>query len=200
MRKILHCWALFALLTGMVRAESTNLADLPSSREGRVYRLTPNDVIQVKVYQEDDLETRGRVAQDGSLTLPLVGVVKIGGKSVEQAAAMIRELYGTDYLVNPQVSVIILEYAKRNFTVLGQVQKPGSYEIPNEQSVDLLRAIAIAGGYTRIGNPSKITVQRKVGDETKIFKLDAEAMAKEKNAKPFEILPEDTVTVGEKFI
>ena len=199
MRKILLCWGLLALMTGMVRAESTN-PPVALPKEGRVYLLSPNDVIQVKVYQEDDLETRGRVAQDGSLTLPLVGVVKIGGQSVEQAAAMIQGLYGKDYLVNPQVSVIILEYSKRNFTVLGQVQKPGSYEIPNEQAIDLLRAIAMAGGYTRIGNPSKITVQRKVGDATRIFKLDAESMAKDKNAKPFEILPEDTVTVGEKFI
>ena len=199
MRKILLCWGLLALMTGMVRAESTN-PPVALPKEGRVYLLSPNDVIQVKVYQEDDLETRGRVAQDGSLTLPLVGVVKIGGQSVEQAAAMIQGLYGKDYLVNPQVSVIILEYSKRNFTVLGQVQKPGSYEIPNEQAIDLLRAIAMAGGYTRIGNPSKITVQRKVGDATRIFKLDAESMAKDKNAKPFEIRPEDTVTVGEKFI
>lgn len=200
MRKIFHFLALLSLIAGTLRAETTNAIIAPASKAGRVYLLSPNDVIQVKVYQEDDLETRGRVAQDGSMTLPLVGVVKIGGKSVEQASAMIQELYGKDYLVNPQVSVIILEYSKRNFTVLGQVQKPGSYEIPNEQSIDLLRAIAMAGGYTRIGNPSKITVQRKVGDETKIFKLDAESMAKDKNAKPFEILPEDTVTVGEKFI
>lgn len=187
-------------MTGWMGAEPTNSPKASVSKEGRVYLLSPNDVIQVKIYQEDDLETRGRVAQDGSLTLPLVGVIKIGGKSVEQAHTMIEDLYRKDYLVNPQVSVIILEYSKRSFTVLGQVQKPGAYEIPNEQSIDLLRAIAMAGGYTRIGNPSKITLQRKVDGETKIFKLDAEAMAKEKNAKPFEILPEDTVTVGEKFI
>lgn len=198
MRKILRGLVILTLMAGSIRAELTNAVSAPSG--GRVYLLSPNDVIQVKVYQEDDLETKGRVAQDGSLTLPLVGVVTVGGKSVEQAAQMIQERYGRDYLVNPQVGVTILEYSKRNFTVLGQVQKPGSYEIPNEQAIDLLRAIAMAGGYTRIGNPAKITVQRKVGGETKIFKLDAEAMAKEKNAKPFEVLPEDTVTVGEKFI
>ena len=198
MRKILRGLVILTLMAGSIRAELTNAVSAPSG--GRVYLLSPNDVIQVKVYQEDDLETKGRVAQDGSLTLPLVGVVTVGGKSVEQAAQMIQERYRRDYLVNPQVGVTILEYSKRNFTVLGQVQKPGSYEIPNEQAIDLLRAIAMAGGYTRIGNPAKITVQRKVGGETKIFKLDAEAMAKEKNAKPFEVLPEDTVTVGEKFI
>jgi polysaccharide export outer membrane protein len=201
MKTVFQWIALMIFATGILHAQ-TNVAVVTNavSNKNKVYVLTPNDVIDVKVYQEDDLETRGRVAKDGTLTLPLVGVVKVGGKTVEQASLYIQQLYGKDFLVNPQVGVTILEYAKRNFSVLGQVQRPGSYEIPIEESIDLIRAIAMAGGYTRIGNPSKITVQRKVGDETKIFKLDAEAMAKDKNAKPFEILPEDTVTVGEKFI
>jgi len=199
MREIIHWLAVLALIAGTAQAELA-ITNAPVSRDTKVYLLGPNDIIQMKVYQEDDLDTTRRIAKDGTVTVPLVGVVKVGGKSVEQAAAMLQELYAKDYLVNPQVGIIILEYSKHNFTVLGQVQKPGSYEMPNEQSIDLLRAIAMAGGYTRIGAPSRITVQRKVGDEVKIFKLDAEAMAKEKNAKPFEVLPEDTVTVGEKFI
>lgn len=177
-------------------AQSTNTS---SSDSAKVYLLYPNDVIQIHVYQEDDLDTKGRIAQDGTLTLPLIGVVKVGGKSVEQAASMIQEFYKKDYLVNPQVGVTIVEYAKRNFNILGQVQRPGTYELPNEQSIDLLRAISMGGGFTRIGNGSKVTVQRKVGDQTKILKLDADAMAKDKNATPFEVLPEDTITVGEKL-
>ena len=201
MQKILQGLLVAMLWVNFSYGDSPRSTNAAVVKEDRVYLLSPNDVIEVKVYQEDDLATKGRVAKDGTLTLPLVGVVKVGGKSVEAAAAFIRELYGKDYLVNPQVGVTILEYAKRNFTVLGQVQRPGSYEIPNEQSIDLLRAIAMAGGYTRIGKSSNITVQRKVGQETKIFNnLDAGAMAKDKNAKPFEILPEDVVTVGEKFL
>ncbi len=199
MRKILYgLWVVMWLVNFSYgqSPRSTNAV----VREERVYLLSPNDVIEVKVYQEEDLVTKGRVAKDGTLTLPLVGVVKVGGKSVGQAAAFIQDLYGKDYLVHPQVGVTILDYAKRNFTVLGQVQRPGSYEIPNEQSIDLLRAIGIAGGYTRIGNPSNIIVQREVNGKKDIFKLDAKAMANDKKAKPFEILPEDTVTVGEKFL
>jgi polysaccharide export outer membrane protein len=97
------------------------------------------------------------------------------------------------------VTLSVAEYAKRRFVVLGQVQRPGPYELPGDKPTSLLQAIAIAGGYTRIGSPRKVTVQRLVDGDQRIFKLDAEAMAKESNARMFEILPEDTITVGEKL-
>jgi len=166
----------------------------------RLYVLKPNDVVMVKVYQEEDLTIEARVARDGSITLPLLGTVYIGSNTVEKAISLIRDGLAKDYLVNPQVTLSIVEYAKRRFTVLGQVNRPGTYEMPGDDQLNLLQAIAMAGGYTRIGAPKKITVQRVVGDETKIFKRNAESMAKDKGEKPFEIQPEDTITVGEKWI
>lgn len=166
----------------------------------RLYVLKPNDVVMVKVYQEEDLTIQARVARDGTITLPLLGTVSIGSNTVEKAIDLIRDGLAKDYLVNPQVTLSIVEYAKRRFTVLGQVNRPGTYEMPGDDQLNLLQAIAMAGGYTRIGAPKKIIVQRVVGDETKIFHKNAESMAKDKGEKPFEILPEDTITVGEKWI
>src|SRR5262245_52678572 len=108
----------------------------------RLYVLKPNDVVMVKVYQEEDLTTQARVARDGSITLPLLGTVYIGSNSVEQAIGLIRDGLAKDYLVNPQVSLSIVEYAKRRFTVLGQVNRPGTYEMPSDDQVNLLQAIA----------------------------------------------------------
>ena len=65
---------------------------------------------------------------------------------------------------------------------------------------ETLQAIAMAGGYTRLGAPWKVTVQRTVDGQQKIFKLDADAMARDKDGKPFQILPEDTITVGQRRI
>jgi protein involved in polysaccharide export with SLBB domain len=132
--------------------------------------------------------------------LPLIGSVKVVGNTVGSATASIRELLVKDFLVNPQVTVTVTEFAKRRFTVLGQVQHSGTYDMPPDDAVSLLQAIATAGGYTRIGNASKITVQRTVGSEKKVFKLDADAMAKNKSEKNFEILPDDVVIVGEKWL
>ena len=175
-------------------------AGVAAQAPSRLHILRADDVVLVKVYQEEDLTTQARVAQDGSITLPLLGAVRIGSNTVEHAVGLITQKLGQDYLVNPQVSLSIVEYGKRRFTVLGQVARPGTYEMTSDEPLNLLQAIASAGGYTRIGNPRKIIVERLAGDEKKIFKLDAESMAEDKKSKPFIVLPDDTVSVGEKWI
>ena len=87
---------------------------------------------------------------------------------------------------------------KRCFTVLGQVQRPGTYDMPTDESVSLLQAIALAGDYTRLGNPHGITVERMVDKANTRMKLDAAAMAAGKNQRPFVIQPGDVIVVGEK--
>lgn len=164
------------------------------------YILRPGDVVQVKVYQEEDLTSLSRIGKDGTITMPLLGSVKVVGQAVGKATVIIRDLLEKDYLVNPQVTLNVAEFAKRRFTVLGQVQRPGTYDMPADDSVSLLQAIATAGGYTRIGNARKITVQRTSWSGNEVIRLDAEAMARNKNEKPFEILPDDVIVVGEKWI
>ena len=163
------------------------------------YVLVANDIVLVKVYQEDDLDAKVRISKDGSIVLPLLGSVTVGGKTREKAAHLIKELLAEKYLVNPQVSLDIAEYAKRRFTVLGQVQRPGTFEMPGDESVNLLQAISMAGGYTRLGAGNRVTIQRGQGLEKKSFKLDADAMAKDKAVTVFEIQADDTITIGEKI-
>ena len=163
------------------------------------YVLSANDMVKVKVFQEDDLESTLRVSKDGTATFPLIGVVKIGGKSPQDAAKLIRDLLAKDYLVNPQVNLTVIEYAKRRFVVLGQVQKPGAYDMPDRDSMRLLQAIGMAGGYTRIADPGKITLKRTHGGKEEIFKLNAKSMAKGDSKAEFEVLPGDVITVGESI-
>jgi polysaccharide export outer membrane protein len=161
------------------------------------YRLSPNDLLRVKVFQEDDLTTELRLGKDGSATFPLLGVVNLGGKTVDEAAASLRDALGKDYLVNPQVTLTVVEYAKRRFTVLGQVQKPGSYEFPSEENVTLLQAIAMAGGFTRLAVQGKVTVTRTSGGK-KTLVVDVRSAANDPRTKPFEISPDDTIIVSER--
>lgn len=164
------------------------------------YILRQGDVVTVKVYQEDDLASVSRIGNNGAITMPLLGSVKVVSNSLEKATLIIRDLLAKDYLVDPQVTLNVTEFAKRRFTVLGQVQRPNTYDMPADDSVSLLQAIATAGGYTRIGNPRKITVQRTVGTDNQVIKVDAEAMALNKKEKPFLILPDDVIVVGEKWL
>lgn len=206
MRIIPFASAVLVAVTGVFPAHLL-AAEAPAStpavtpvavEEIRSYTLSPNDVVRIKVFQEEDLTTEMRLAKDGSGTFPLLGTINLGGKTVDEAAASVRDLLGKDYLVNPQVTVTVTEYSKRRFTVLGQVQKPGSYDIPSEESVTLLQAIAMSGGFTRLAVQSKVTITRTAGGAKKTFAVDVKSAANDPGTKPFEILPDDTIIISER--
>ena len=163
------------------------------------YLLAPNDLVSVTVFQEDDLASRLRVGNDGTISVPLIGSVRVGGKSVDEAAQIIRARLAKGYLVNPQVNVGVLEFAKRLVTVLGQVQKGGTFEFPNRGPLDLLQAIGLAGGYSAKADPGKIIVKRRVHGKDVVYQLNGKALAAKKDAQPFEVLSGDTVTVAESI-
>lgn len=165
------------------------------------YRLSANDQVSVEVFGEDDLRSNGRLNGEGNLSLPLLGSVRLAGLTLTEAATRLTELYGRDYLVNPKINVALVGYAKRRFTILGQVNRPGSYEMPegNPGGVDLLEAVAMAGGYTRIAAPDRISVRRRRDrGNDQIVKVNAKRLAKGEGGSFF-VIPGDTVTVGESI-
>jgi protein involved in polysaccharide export with SLBB domain len=164
------------------------------------YVLSANDSVAVEVFGEDDLRASGRLNPEGNLSVPLLGSVHLAGLNLTQAASKLTELYGRDYLVNPRVNVSLLNYAKRRFSILGQVGHPGTFEMPESSpgGIDLLEAIAMAGGYTRIAAPERITVRRRNASGDQIFKVNAKRFTKGKGGG-FLVEPGDTITVGESI-
>lgn len=163
------------------------------------YLLAPNDLVAVTVFQEEDLATKSRVGNDGTISVPLIGSVKVGGKSVDEAAQIIRSRLARGYLVNPQVNVGVEEFAKRLVTVLGEVQKGGTFEFPNQGPLDLLQAIGLAGGYSKVANPGKIVVKRRVNGKETVIMVNGKALAANAGAERFEVLPGDTITVAQSI-
>jgi polysaccharide export outer membrane protein len=194
-RPMLLTFAILCLATLNVSGQAPKPDDIPGDAN---YILAPDDLIQVKVFQEDDLLSNLRISKDNTITFPLIGSVKIGGRSPQDAARIIQDALAKDYLVNPQVNVTVIQYSKRHYTVLGQVQKPGSYDIPDREQITLLQAIGTAGGYTRIADPAKITLKRSIDGRESVIKLNAKRMANE-NGSAFGILPGDVITVGESI-
>src|SRR6266446_1604854 len=165
------------------------------------YILTPNDQVAVEGFGEDDLRTNGRLNGEGNLSVPLLGSIRLAGLTLTQAASKLTELYGRDYLVSPKVNVMLIGYAKRRFSVLGQVSRPGSYEMPDGSpgGIDLLEAIAMAGGYTRIAAPERVSVRRHPATGSdQFFKVNAKRFTKGSGGS-FLVEPGDTVTVGESI-
>ena len=181
-----------------VTTSNTTAVTAPSG-----YILSANDQVAVEVFGEDDLRTSGRLNAEGNLSLPLLGSVHLSGLTLTQANARVTELYARDYLVNPKVNVMLVGYAKRRFTMLGQVNRPGSFEMPegSPMGIDLLEAIAMAGGYTRIAAPERITVRRHGANGDEILKVDGKRLARGAGGanSSFKVQPGDTITVGESI-
>ena len=169
-----------------------------STALGSTRPLSPNDQIAVTVFQEDDLSAKAVIDTNGVVILPLLGQVKVGSMTVPQATARIQELYNKDYLVNPRVNLTVERFAARHFSVLGEVQRPGNFDFPQNESVTLLQAIAMSGGYTRLGAPGKVTLLRLQNGAQKIYHLDAAEMLADTSRRSFEILPGDVITVGQR--
>jgi protein involved in polysaccharide export with SLBB domain len=176
-------------------AASTGGASAPAG-----YILSPTDQVAVEVFGEDDLRTSGRLNPEGNLSVPLLGSIHLAGLSLTQAVSKLTELYRRDYLVNPKINVTLLSYARRRFTILGQVGHAGVIDMPDSspEGIDLLEAIAMAGGYTRIAAPERITVRRHTANGDQILKVNAKRFTKGKGGG-FLVEPGDTITVGESI-
>ena len=163
------------------------------------YRLSPSDLLDFRIFQEPDFDAVIRVSGDGSAIFPMIGRVDVGGMTITQATETLRQRYMAGYLANPQVNLTVRTYAKKMFTMLGQVQRPGTYPIEGNESISLLQAIGMAGGYTRIANPGKVVVKRNEGGIERVYNFNAKQMARTATESTFRIMPGDVITVAESI-
>jgi polysaccharide export outer membrane protein len=139
------------------------------------------------------------VAGDGTAIFPLVGSTPVAGRTIGEATQIVAAKLHDGYLVHPQVSITVRQYAKKLFTVLGEVQKPGSYDMQGLQEITLLQAVGMAGGYTKIADPGNVTVKRVEGGAEKVLKFNAKKMASSSDRSSIMIRPGDVISVGESM-
>ena len=146
-------------------------------------KLGSGDAVRVTVFQQPDLTTETRISEKGTVTLPLVGELKLSGLSTAAAGGEIAAaLKKGKFLKNPQVSVALVTLRSRQISVLGNVARPGRYAL-DDTSSRLSDVIAAAGGITEAGTDI-VTVIRE-GKEHRVDVL----------GKPFELKGGETVHV-----
>jgi polysaccharide export outer membrane protein len=128
-------------------------------RSTRTYTVGPGDVLQVRAWKNEALSQRVIVRPDGYVTLPLVGDVVAGGRTVDSIAQDIASRAKQFYTEVPVVSVEVAELHSYRVFVLGEVTRPGEFT-PRAQ-ITILQAIALAGGFTRFAAPGKVVVVRR---------------------------------------
>jgi polysaccharide biosynthesis/export protein len=122
------------------------------------YRVSPNDLLDVEIFEMENLKRTVRVNGAGAISLPLIGQVMVGGRTPQEIEQLIASRYSEKYLQNPQVSIFIKEFTTDRITIEGAVGKPGIFPLTGR--LTLLRALAMAGGFGPIADSSKVMVYR----------------------------------------
>jgi len=110
------------------------------------YRIGPKDLLEIRVFGLDELNTTARVSEDGKITLPLLGEVEVQGLTKGEVERKLGDLLEKNYLQNPQVTIFIREYQSKRIYINGAVVRPGPYELIGHLS--LKQVISLAGGLT----------------------------------------------------
>ncbi len=127
---------------------------------GTDYRIGAQDLLEVSVFGVDELTQEVRVNSNGQISLPLIGGVMAGGKTIPDLEDAIAEKLAEGYLQDPQVSVFVKEFTSQRVTLGGAVEKPGIYPITGKTT--LLQAVAMAEGVTDLADPSAVVLFRTV--------------------------------------
>ncbi len=168
---------------------------------GENYVIKPSDVLQLSVYQEDDLDKMVRVEGDGTVALALIGKVRVAGMTVAEAQSLVTELYNRDFLVDPQVSLLVVEFAPRVVRILGAVNRPGVVMMPPDRELTLTEAIAGVNGISRLGNPKSVQIKRvEEGGATQLIEVNFSRIMSDPKVRDITLKENDSVWVPERII
>jgi polysaccharide biosynthesis/export protein len=163
---------------------------LPAQNESLL--IGPGDLLHFQVYDTPEMEQRARVMDAGTVPFSFLGSVSVSGMTPEQAAEQIQHrLVAAGVMLHPQVTVRVEAYATQNVSVMGQVQKPGIYEIDTARKA--VEVLALAGGLTDLAD-RHITIQRFGPAKQKIEYYYSNAALTALSDDPM-VYPGDTVIV-----
>ena len=142
------------------------------------YLLGHGDLLQVTVFEVEELETEVRVSSRGFITLPLLGQLKVKGRSVREAELLVEELYRKSYIKKPHVTIFVKENFSQRITLVGQVKNPGTYDYLAKQR--LLEVLVLSGGLSdKAGRIAQIRRKGESNGEQNVFMVDLDKLINE---------------------
>jgi polysaccharide export outer membrane protein len=156
------------------------------------YKIGPGDVLDIAVWKNPDLTKQLVVLPDGNLHFPLIGALKVGGVTViELEAMMIKSL--KKYVPEPDLSISIVQVNSMMIYVIGKVNQPGRFSI--NTNIDVLQALAVAGGLNPFAKDKEIGIFRKENGKTIVFNFNYEEVSEGNNLEQNIILNRGDVIV-----
>lgn len=184
------------------------IVNVSLAEEDKDYRISFGDVLEISVWGQDDLKRKVEVSHQGEFTFPLLGRVQAGGLTVFELEKRMRNGLADRFLVNPQVSVNVAVSTGRKVFVLGEVRRPGTYQLAGR--FNLLQLLAEAGGLTDnaartvtiVRSSSEVDGQEKgklatVEHPNRVFTLDLRKVTADGTGGQFVLLAGDTIYVPE---
>jgi polysaccharide export outer membrane protein len=168
------------LMSGLILA----IVVIPVALAQSNYSMGAGDQVRLSVYGQPELATEGQINTDGTLEVPLLGAVKIAGRSSGDAAKLIAERYQTgNFVKSAQVNLLITQYRSHVVSILGKVNRPGKLVL--EGSTSLTQAIAWAGGVADSGSERLILVRTDSNGRQERREYDLQKlMGREADASP----------------
>ncbi|HUG36092.1 MAG TPA: polysaccharide biosynthesis/export family protein [Candidatus Limnocylindrales bacterium] len=194
-----HAALVAVLLAGMAGCRSSGAVPQAPPPEPREVELTlgAHDVLRVGVYGHPELSalpyantaSGTRVDRDGNLSLPLVGPVAVGGRTMTEAREAITAAFAR-YIREPKIDVSVVEYAARRFYLYGEVREPGAYVL--DRPLSLYQGLALGKGFTPHAKRGQIILLRGDAERFEVHVFDGERMSPE---GMIALLPDDLVFV-----
>ena len=192
------------LLSGSFLFSQVSQGDTSQSS---VYLLSPVDKLVISVYGQLDLSSEQRISDEGTVSIPLLGEICIGGLTVSRAQKFIEAAFIEQrYLVSPVVTISIEAFSPKVVTVLGEVEKPGSIAIPDGRNgLPIQVAIAEAGGFTGAAQKGEVQLRRAstpgsmVAGEFEVVNVSKLLDSKSKQSQSILAGPDDVVFVPRRL-
>jgi protein involved in polysaccharide export with SLBB domain len=162
--------------------------------EDKKHVLGTGDLVEVRVFREPDLGGTYFVDYQGDIDFPLIGKVRLLGKDPYQVGAEIAHRLAEGYLKQPQVSILVREHNSQKIHVLGEVQRPGSFNY--EVGMTVIQAVTNAGGFTKLAATNQVRIARVVSGSEQKYTVPVGDIGKG-NAPNFRLQPGDIIYIPE---
>ena len=168
-------WAITLLVLGALVFAPLSAAQEQADSLIEGYVVGPGDVLDISVWKDDALNKRVTVLPDGRISFPLIGEITAGGKTVAELAKELEKKLGR-YVPDVNLSLMVHQVNSMLIYVIGRVNNPGRFVLNTE--VNVLQALAMAGGLNPFAKRRKIKIFRKKTQQTELFNFDYDDVAR----------------------
>ncbi len=159
-------------------------------------KVEPGDGLVISVDEPDLQKVEKKVDADGKISFPYLGELDVKGKTTTDIEKLIRDGLDKDWIINPQVSVVVAAYAEKVVVVKGFVNMPGTVKMPPDRKLSLEEAVSLAHDVSPKGNRHRVQLSRN--GETKTYDLDKLSKETDSDKKVY-VEPDDVINVREGF-